>query len=332
MKDIVHRLLGRLQASAPAQPAPATRPRQSPVAPLQRRVAMIIHNPLLESKGNVRLNRYLRWHDPDQLAREYIHDLRECSGGIARYEIVERVEVDDYPVKADGFRYDDERYLRCWQQQSGFHQPDKVDYLKLIETFDLIARVEQQQIDEVWLFAFPYAGYYESTMAGAGAFWCNSPPVPHTGHCKRRFVIMGFNYERDAGPMLESFGHRVESIMAHVYRNHHGERNLWDRFTRYDKVAPGQAECGNVHFAPNSQHDYDWGNQRTVPSRADTWYGFPDLSGKPRMVDCHDWGSGDTRGHHFWWLDHLPRTEGETDGVSNNWWQYVLDPNRVASA
>jgi hypothetical protein len=33
------------------------------------------------------------------------------------------------------------------------------------------------------------------------------------------------------------------------------------------------------------------------------------------------------RAHHLWWLDHLPRVAGETDGVRNNWWAYVLRPD-----
>jgi hypothetical protein len=127
--------------------------------------------------------------------------------------------------------------------------------------------------------------------------------------------------------MLENFGHRVESIMEHVYRGRHGEANLWERFTRYDKRNPGRAECGNVHFAPSSQADYDWGNPRPVLSRADAWYSFPDLSRPPREMRAVEWGGGDMRGHHLWWLDHLPRIEGETDGVRNNWWAYVLRPD-----
>lgn len=308
-------------------------PEQPPVhpgdSPLHLRVSLIIHNPFLEAVGGVPLNRYMGWYDPDQLAQQYIADLHTCSRGQVRYDVVERILVDDYPVKIDGFRYDDASFLRCWQQGSGFHQPDAVDYGKLIEQFDLIGKVERREIDEVWLFAFPYAGYYESTMAGAGAFWCNSPPVPQTQHCQRRFIIMGFNYERDVGCMLENFGHRVESIMSYVYRYHPGTRNLWNRFTRYDSIAPGQAECGNVHFAPNSQSDYDWGNHRMVPSRADTRYNFPDLTGEPRSMNCEEWGNGDMRAHHLWWLKHLPQVSGETDGVNNNWWQYVFDPNRV---
>jgi hypothetical protein len=117
--------------------------------------------------------------------------------------------------------------------------------------------------------------------------------------------------------------------MRKVYADRRGEANLFEKFCRYDKIAPGRAECGNVHFAPNSERDYDWGNPRKVPSRCDTWLHFPDLSGEPHMVNCADWGGGDIRQHHRWWLAHLPRLQGESDCVSWNWWEYVIDPNRV---
>lgn len=209
------------------------------------------------------------------------------------------------------------------------HEPDRIDYESQIETFDLIGRYQRGEFDEVWFFAFPYSGDYESTMVGRDAFWCNSPPVPNTGHCRGRFVMMGFNYERGVDCMLENYGHRVESIMSRVFSAHPPERNLWERFTRYDKSHPGQAQCGNVHFAPNSERDYDWGNARPVVSYCDDWLNFPDLPGRARMVDSREWGGGDMRMHHLWWLGHLPRVEGETFGVSNNWWSYIVNPNLV---
>lgn len=308
---------------APAPP-PLLRPRALLLPPITLRVLVVVHDPVLESAGGRRLHQQMGWHDPEQLARDYITDLRAASGGLADYQVVEWITVDGYPAKIDGFRYTDATYLAAWRRRSGFHQPDAVDYLELMREFDLCGRNERGEIDEVWLFAFPYAGYYESTMAGAGAFWCNSPPVAGSAHCRRRFVIMGFNCERDVGCMLENFGHRVESIMAHVYRNHPSARNLWERFTRFDRDTPQAAECGNVHFAPSSQADYDWGNRRPVLSRADAWYDFPNLDRPPRRVECSEWGSGDMRAHHLWWLDHLPRVPGVTDGVKNNWWDYVL--------
>jgi hypothetical protein len=140
---------------------------------------------------------------------------------------------------------------------------------------------------------------------------------------------MGFNPERGVGEMLESFGHRCEDTLRRVYRNKSGAANLFERFCRYDQKNPGQAEVGSIHFAPNSQSDYDWGNPRPVPSRCDTWLNFPDLGGAPRTVTCADWGNGDIRLHHSWWLRRLPHVSGETDGIRNNWWGYIVDPGTV---
>jgi hypothetical protein len=291
------------------------------------RVAMVIHNPPISSAGGRRLSELMGWHDADQLARQYIDDLYSCSGGAARYQIVARYEASGFPPKIDGFVYNEQSYLAAWQRRSNFHQPDAADYGRILDQYGLVAKIEADQIDEVWLFAFPYAGYYESQMAGEGAIWCNAPALDLPA-ARRRFVIMGFNFERDVGCMLENFGHRVESIMAHVYRNRPGAANLWERFSRYDQRAPGQAGCGNVHFAPSSQRDYDWGNRHRVLSSADAWYNFPDLSVPPRPIDCAEWGNGDMRLHHLWWLDHLPRVAGSTDGILNNWWAYILRPDR----
>ena len=47
------------------------------------------------------------------------------------------------------------------------------------------------------------------------------------------------------------------------------------------------------------------------------------------MVDAREWGSGDIREHHRWWLRHFPHLQGESGGIAWNWWQYVIDPNTV---
>jgi hypothetical protein len=331
MISFLRRLLNRALTSQPAAPHPLSSMRASvsPVEPVTPRVLMIVHNPPVPSEGGRRLTEIFGWNDPERLARQYIADLEQASGGYVQYRIVERIDADWFPPKIDGFRYTGESYVAAWRSRR-MHEPDRIDYVAQVKAFDLIGRYERGEFDEVWFFSFPYAGDYESTMVGRNAFWCNSPPVPETGHCSGRFVIMAFNYERDVDCMLENFGHRVESIMSRVFASHPPEQNLWALFTRYDKTHPGQAHCGNVHFAPNSERDYDWGNPRPVISYCDDWMTFPELPGRARWVDCHEWGGGDMRLHHLWWLSHLPRVSGETFGVSNNWWSYVIDPNLVS--
>jgi hypothetical protein len=297
--------------------------------PVLRRVLVVIYNPVIKSENGRKLREVLQWNDPDDLTHKYIADLRECSHGYANYEVVERIEVDRIPVKMDGFVYDGDKYVNSLRAGSGFHEPDAVDYHRILADFNILERVNNGAIDEAWLFAFPYGGFYESIMGGPGAFWCNAPELKGTEGAGRRFVIMGFNYQRGVGEMLENMGHRAESILEHAYGHQSGEANLWKRFTRYDKTHPGQAEVGLMHFAPNSLTDYDWGNKTKVKSRYHTWKNFPNLDGEPQIVDAGHWGQGDTRGHHRWWFSLLPHITGSANGIAYNWWKYIIDPNTV---
>lgn len=301
----------------------------APESSASPRVLLVVYDPLVPSAGNRTLSSVLGWHKVDLLVAEFIHVVEQASYGRCRYQIVERIDANAWPVKVDGFAYTVDDYLAAWQAHRGFHEPDWADYHRILADFDVANMVRARHVDEVWLFAFPYGGFYESRMVGPGAFWCNAPPLEGYDSIGRRFVVMGFNYERGVGEMLEAYGHRAESIMAHAYRNLRGEANLWERFTRYEQRNPGRAEVGTVHFAPNSRHDYDWGYREPVLSRCDNWYNFPDLSGSPRLVACDEWGNGSALGHHRWWFAHFPHGDGESDGVSFNWWEYVIDPNRV---
>ena len=58
------------------------------------------------------------------------------------------MEVDGFPVKQDGFAYTTDSYLRAWRVRSGFHQPDAVDYHRLLADHDVIAKVNSGAVDE----------------------------------------------------------------------------------------------------------------------------------------------------------------------------------------
>jgi len=299
------------------------------VTPVNPHVLVVVYDPIVTSEGGHRLSKLLGWNNPGKLVQRYISDLRDASYGYCNYEVIAQVQVDKFPIKADGFSYTPEEYVSAWRARSGFHEPDAADYQHLVNQLGVIDSIDNGEFDEVWLIGPPYAGFYESRMAGPGAIWCNAPPLEAFDYASRRFVIMGFNYERGVGEMLESFGHRAESILSHVFRKIRGEDNLWERYIRYELTAPGHAEVGNVHFAPNSRRDYDWGNRTTVLSSCDNWLGFPDLSGSPRPVNSSEWGNGDTRLHHLWWLKHFPHVAGSCSSISHNWWEYVIIPSLV---
>ena len=325
----LRRLFGAPERRAAAPlPREFTPPRAAGPLPAPRKVSLIVLDPLMGEAGGPRMSSLLRWNDPDRLVSAFMADLREASYGYALYSVVERILEDDFPLLADGFRYTPAEYLRC-RSSGGWHRPEGVDYRALLARYDLVPKIRRGEVDEVWTIGFPYGGFYESRMAGPGAFWCNAPPLEGVQEAGRRFVIMGFSFERGVGEMLESYGHRAESILAQVFRGLPPGQNLWERFTRSEHTHPGQAEVGTIHFAPNSRRDYDWGNRQPVLSRSRAWLNFPDLASQPESMDAGEWGQGDTRLHHLWWFLHLPHTAGDTGGISNNWWEYIVDPNRV---
>jgi hypothetical protein len=316
-------------AGLPAKPVVSLDNPGEPTQVTVSRVLVLVYDPVMDQAGR-RLSETQNWGRVEELAAGFMGDILKCSGGLARYQIVQRIDVNEFPVKTDGFRYTPQTYMDVLRGVTPPHMPQEADYLSILTRFKVPERAAAHEIDEVWIIAFPHAGLYESTMGGPGAFWCNAPPVKKTEAARRRFVVMGFNYERGIGEMLHSFGHRAESIMTKSFEKTSGEANLWQRFTRYDMVAPGRAAVGTIHFPPNGTRDYEWDNPKPVLSECHDWLdNFPYFKGDVRSVTCEEWGAGDARLNMQWWLKHLPKVAGRRNGVHNNWWRYIIDPNNV---
>jgi hypothetical protein len=311
-------------------PAALTAPaaaRRGDLTPILVRVLALNFDPRIAAEGGRRLHEVGRWNDPRRLARGYVDTVREASGGIVRYRIVEWRDVDAFHRKADGFLYTAEAYLRCLRTGSGWHQPDLADYPGTLRDSGVLRRIDRGEIDEVWFFGGPYFGYYESAMAGPRAFYINGgvyADVPS----RRPFAIMGFNYERGVAEMLHDLCHRTESTMSRVYGGWKVDEltSNWARFAANDAQSGGVAAVGTCHWPPNAQKDYDYANRRTVLSTADDWLNYPTLTGAKRPVNCETWGGPDYHLNYMrWWFRRLPRAAGiNADGRLNNWWRYVF--------
>lgn len=310
-------------------------PAQTDNNPVNRKVLAITYAPLIPSLGNRPLYEAITgWNRPDLLINQYIQDLSDCSYGYAKYTVVESLTVPEFTPMVGGGSYNPSLYLAALAD----HQPkmdDRADYAAILDQHQVLAKVRSGGIDEVWLMGYPYAGFRESRMAGPGAFFCNGEVLENTSAAGRRFIVMGFSYERAGGEMLESFGHRAESILDQVFSGKSGDANLWERFTRIDWDHPGQAEVGTVHHGPNADlspglDDHQWNQARIVPSRHRTWYQFPNLDGLPEPTSSDAWSAPDmTWGHHTWWLKHFPHVAGQAAGIPNNWWKFVVDPEQA---
>jgi len=332
--SIFDSFFGRRKTS-PAASRPISTPQNADAPPLvtSLKTLVIVYDPIVDTRSGKKLSEYMRWNRVEDLARGFMTDILQTSGGLARYQIVERIDVDGFLAKVDGYLYDAQTYLNVIRGVARPYMPQEANYYAILERFNILPRIAARDIDEVWIFSFPHGGLYESIMGGTRPFWCNAPPLKNTEAAGRRFVIMGFSFERGVGEMLENMGHRAESILEKTFTGLTGDDNLWRRFIRYEKTAPGRAAVGNIHFAPNSQRDYDWNNPGSVNSECDDWLrNFPTFKGEVRTVTSAEWGYGDTREHHKWWFNHLPKVGGGRNGIQHNWWQYVMDPNHVRSA
>jgi hypothetical protein len=354
LKNWMDRLLRRqIDPRPPASPVTSAArlladSRDEPASISSPKVLLIIVDPVVEPHAGTRLSRDMGWGRPDDLARRFIAEILQASGGLVRYHVSERVLLDDFPRLADGFRYDLASYRPVMQGTGQPHVPSGLDYMALLERLDVPRRIEAHQLDEVWVMGFPHAGLYESVMGGAGAFWCNAPPLLQTSHCRRRFVIMGFSFEREIGEMLHSYNHRAEAILARAFNSlgflswaykvnrtpatvrPDQKLNVFERFLLFDAIAPGRAGIGTVHYPPNAIRDYDLGSPRLVPSTCYDWLRFPEFQGDARLISSTEWGGGTERAYQRWWMDHLPKTAGRKDGIHNNWWQYVANLDNLS--
>ncbi|MFA6603194.1 MAG: dockerin type I domain-containing protein [Candidatus Shapirobacteria bacterium] len=300
-----------------------------------KKVLVLDFNPIIESRGNKKLTEVLGWNDPLTLEEKYVNDITEASGGYLRYEIKERQVLDAFPIKTDGFKYTDEAYLDCNASGgSRCHSPDEMDYQKVIAEYGVCERVNSGEIDELWLWGGPWFGYMESTMAGPGAFGTNGGAIGGT-NCNKKLNIMGFSYHVGVDNMLEDLGHRFEGTMIRLFGGWDMKRGKspFDKFT-YNFVENEQREyygCGNVHCPFNCQGGYDWGNPRYMNTNCNDWVNYPNLTGKVENINCTEWGCNGY-GYKKWWLAHLPKSTGVTEGVLNNWWEYLSDWDKAIAS
>lgn len=297
--------------------------------PIQVKVAVLNFDPIV-SLQNKPLHEFCGWNDPRQLAEEYAADIKSASGNFIEFVIVDWKDLDAFPPKKDGFIYTMETYLKCRSEGKGWHEPDELDYPRVLRESGLLPKIDSGEIDEIWIFGAPYFGYWESAMAGPGAFYINGGVYPEVP-TKKPFAIMGFNYERGVAEMLHDLCHRTEATMARIYGGWEANKleHNWAKFAANATQSNGVAACGTCHYPPNAEKDYDYANPRYVDSSADDWLNYPKLTGKKKKINCEAWGGPDHhRNYMKWWFTRLPKAPGENvDGRQNNWWKYVFDFN-----
>lgn len=320
------------------------------------KVAVVYENPVYEDHGNKRLHecfftpnlRGMIWNNPVELSKDYEKTLEEVSGNTVDYEVVKEIDADRFftyfkndPLQRP-FTKEEVAFLLGEENWKTLKEIGTAyDYNAMVKYYGFDKMRDRGEINEVWVWSFPYGGMWESHMMGKDAFWINSPPNENPS-CVELLSIMGLNYERDLACAMESYGHRFESTMMRVYgwwkydkKENKSELTTWEKFTGYEKIYTkydeGNSHVGNIHYPPNGETDYDWRNKKQVYSYADEWADYPNIKEKKRrLMDCTEWGCSHV-GYMKWWFSHTPHFKGlnPNDGKLNHWWYYVVDYNNA---
>lgn len=306
-------------------------------------VLVLNYDPVLPGHGGARLHAYMKWNDPRPMTDNLVRYITEASGGYAQYRVVEFIDVDAFPEKRDGFRYNEGSYFEIWKDKTKAHQPDAVSYAGIFRDNHLVERIRKEDIREIWVWGAPYFGTdeYAVKIPGDQVYYATDNPWFYRPYdipdCGRTIAVMGFNYEVGEDNALHSYGHRCEGLLSltvgrGVWDGKAGDKNPWCRFTRQADKFPDDAHAGNVHGGPNAKSGYDYGQMEAVMSGADDWLNWPDLTGAKKPVNADTWGKPHHLNFQRWWLGHLPRNKGVTDGFLNNWWRYIVDYDATVQA
>ena len=303
---------------------------------VSKRVIAINFDPVLKTRNNLRLHDYLQWSDPWKLTAKMVEDARVTSRGYVNYEVIEKIDYDGFPQFRNGFCYTETSFLEMWEKDRDKADRGMTSFKWVFEKFNLAEKIRAKDVAEIWIWGAPYMQWDELHWKIPGDKipyqtdnpWFYRPyDIPDLG---RTVWVMGWNYERGEGEMLESYCHRIESVLSLTVGKGCWDpkkftNNVWNQFSRVDKDFPGQSEVGTVHYAPNSASDYDWNNTNQVWTFADDWLTYPKLPRKKKLQNAKTGGWEDIAAHHLWWMTRLPHTEGVTDGFYNNWWQYIVN-------
>jgi hypothetical protein len=249
---------------------------------------LLIYDPQLgPSQQYKTISDYFGWWPwYDDLIPAYIEGLWKASGGQVNWHVKERHLLYEFLPSTDpSGPWTADTYV---DNYNGLRQEKMGDYHAILNDprFDIIRKVESGEIDAVWMMGFPFTFFFETAMAGRGAYWINGI-VPDVESCKK-FVIYGFSYERGVGCMFENTAHMTEQIMErhgwdwpktgtfpvwNILDFNDPNRRLvptnlndWKRFSLSDTanygpdiVSPGNAGAGLAHFPPNASYNYGWG-------------------------------------------------------------------------
>jgi|GEM_PF-4116670 len=333
--------------NTPQVVTPVPAPTQSPLKPetlqtYNRKVMVMIYDPQIPSQGNKKLSESLNWSDPKALPDKMGTWFKNITNGRINFIVnpsVLDISADPMPEKIDGFRYTANDLYNCAKTDSGCHSPDGVDYLKLLNKYQICEKYNNNEFDELWIMGPPYMGLWESHLVGPKGFWYNSTPQLTGSNCNKMLPIMGYSYKSGIENMIHDIGHRTESSLIQIYGGFakFNDKHWFTPFNMYysnKRNAAGAVGmpyfgCGSVHNPANTDTEYIYNSTNIVKSACKGAIYFPDLAKMDTLaqnITCTAWGCTEL-GYYEYWFKNMPQSVGKDEnGAAKDWWRYLADP------
>jgi hypothetical protein len=133
----------------------------SPEAAKAVNVIVINMDPVLKTRGGLKLHGHMKWSDPWQLTDKMVSDARAASQGFVNYRVVEKIEHDGFPTFRNGFTYTEDTFLAMWEEDRDKADKGMTSFQWLFTKFDLAARIRALNASEIWLWGAPYFAWDE---------------------------------------------------------------------------------------------------------------------------------------------------------------------------
>ena len=105
-----------------------------PARLITSKVLLLVYDPVIDRSSGATLSSLQGWYRVSELVSGFIKDILNTSKGLLRYQIEQRLDVDEFPAKIDGFRYTPEYYLDVLRGAAPPHRPQEVDYLEILSS------------------------------------------------------------------------------------------------------------------------------------------------------------------------------------------------------
>lgn len=237
-----------------------------------------------------------------------------------------------------------------------------VDYASIFTRFNVRQMVEDLGVKEIWFWMgtigpeFPsynaatqppdrFRSAWESEMSGPNGRVCNCGMSSGLPQYNRTYVLYNQNVRRTEAEAVHNHGHQLEAILSFANLRDSERTLFWDRFSGRDALGRFQrGRCGNTHYPPNGERDYDYSNMNPYPSDCEDWvppggptkpvsaatwraipYNWPD-PGASNCLDCS---------YYLYWMQNMPGAQNgirHAGGVMSNWWQFTADWDAASTA